>query len=123
MATPTLALPGRGNRVRLPAALRAKRRRERWTVLGFLSPWLFGFSVFFAYPLIAAVYFSFYYYDQFNAPVWVGLKNWNYILFNFPDFVTGLKNTLWLVLVMVTLQIIFGLGVSLLITKIKRGGN
>ena len=53
----------------------------------------------------------------------MGVKNWNYILFNFPDFVTGLKNTLWLVVAMVTLQIIFGLGVSLLITKIKRGGN
>jgi len=123
MATPTLALPGRRKRVQLPAALRAKRRRERWTVLGFLSPWLVGFSVFFAYPLIAAVYFSFYYYDQFNPPVWVGLKNWDYILFNFPDFVTGLKNTLWLVLVMVALQTVFGLGVAMLITKIKRGGN
>jgi multiple sugar transport system permease protein len=69
------------------------------------------------------VYFSFYYYDQFNAPVWVGLKNWDYILFNFPDFVTGLQNTLWLVVVMVTLQTVFGLGVAMLITKIKRGGN
>lgn len=123
MASPTLALPGRGKRAGLPAALRAKRRREGLAAFGFLSPWLLGFSLFFAYPLIAAVYFSFYYYDQFNAPVWVGLKNWNYILFNFPDFVTGLKNTLWLVVVMVTLQIVFGLGVSLLITKIKRGGN
>ena len=123
MATPTLALPGRRNRVQLPAALRKKRRREGWVTLGFLSPWLLGFSVFFAYPLIAAVYFSFYYYDQFNPPVWVGTKNWDYILFNFPDFVTGLKNTLWLVVVMVGLQVVFGLGVSLLITKIKRGGN
>jgi multiple sugar transport system permease protein len=123
MATPTLAIPRRGKRAELPQALRVKRRRENWTTLGFLSPWLLGFSVFFAYPLIAAVYFSFYYYDQFNPPVWVGLKNWDYILFNFPDFVTGLKNTLWLVVVMVTLQVVFGLGVSLLITRIKRGGN
>lgn len=124
MATPVLALPGRGRkRAGLPAALRAKRRREGLAALGFLSPWLFGFSLFFAYPLIAAVYFSFYYYDQFNAPVWVGLKNWDYILFNFPDLVTGLKNTLWLVVVMVALQTVFGLGVAMLITKIKRGGN
>jgi multiple sugar transport system permease protein len=123
MATPDLALTGRGKRAGLPAALRAKRRREGLAALGFLSPWLVGFSVFFAYPLIAAAYFSFYYYDQFNPPVWVGLKNWDYILFNFPDFVTGLKNTLWLVVVMVALQTVFGLGVALLITRIKRGGN
>jgi len=123
MAMPTLAVPRRRNRADLPAALRTKRRREGLAALGFLSPWLVGFGIFFAYPLLAAVYFSFYYYDQFNAPVWVGLKNWDYILFNFPDLVTGLKNTLWLVVVMVTLQTVFGLGVAMLITKIKRGGN
>jgi multiple sugar transport system permease protein len=106
----------------LPAP-RKRRRREGLAALGFLSPWLIGFALFFGYPLIAAVYFSFFYYDQFNPPVWVGLKNWNYILFNYPDLVTGLENTLWLVVVMVTLQIVFGLGVSVLITKIKRGGN
>jgi multiple sugar transport system permease protein len=121
----SLALARLGHRKRsdLPAALRLKRRREGLAALGFLSPWLIGFSVFFGYPLLAAVYFSFYYYDQFNPPVWVGLKNWDYILFNFPDLVTGLKNTIWLVLVMVVLQTVFGLGVAMLITKIKRGGN
>jgi multiple sugar transport system permease protein len=123
MALPALAVPRRRNRADLPAALRLKRRREGLAAFGFLSPWLLGFSLFFAYPLLAAVYFSFYYYDQFNPPVWVGLKNWDYILFNFPDFVTGLQNTLWLVVVMVTLQTVFGLGVAMLITKIKRGGN
>jgi multiple sugar transport system permease protein len=110
-------------RAALPAALRKRRRREGLTALGFMSPWLIGFAVFFAYPLLAAAYFSFYYYDQFNPPTWVGLKNWNYILTQYPDLVTGLKNTLWLVVVMVTLQTVFALGVSLLITKIKRGGN
>jgi multiple sugar transport system permease protein len=123
MSILTLAAGRGARRADLPEALRRKRLREGLTALGFLSPWLVGFSVFFAYPLIAAVYFSFYYYDQFNAPVWVGLKNWTYILFNYPDLVTGLKNTLWLVVVMVTLQTVFGLGVAMLITKIKSGAN
>ena len=51
-------------RAALPAALRKRRRREALTALGFLSPWLIGFAVFFAYPLLAAAYFSFYYYDR-----------------------------------------------------------
>ena len=31
------------------------RWRRRFTVLAFMSPWLVGFSVFVAYPLVATV--------------------------------------------------------------------
>lgn len=123
MTSPGPAALRRPRRAAPPQALRRKHRREALAALGFLSPWLTGFALFFAYPLIAAAYFSFFYYDQFNPPVWVGARNWDYILFHFPDLVTGLKNTLWLVVAMVTLQLVFGLGVALLITKIKRGGD
>lgn len=117
--------PGKARRgeASLPPALRKKRRRESLTALGFLTPWLIGFCVFFGYPLIASVYFSFYDYNEFNPPQYTGFANWDYVLFHFPDLVSGLENTLWLVVVMVTLQIVFGVGVALLITKIKRGGG
>lgn len=107
---------------RSPMQLRRKRR-EALTALAFLSPWLIGFSVFFAYPLIAAVYFSFFSFNMFNPPKFVGFRNWSYVLFHYSDLATGLHNTLWLVLVMVVLQVMFGLGVALLVTKIKHGGS
>ncbi|HWU05971.1 MAG TPA: sugar ABC transporter permease [Streptomyces sp.] len=101
--------------------LRRKRNRERLRTLGFLSPWLVGFSVFFGYPLIATVYFSFMHYNQIKEPTFVGLRNWRYVLEQMPLFGPALGNTLWLVVVMVALRVVFGLGVGLLITKIKTG--
>ena len=101
--------------------LRRKRNRERLRTLGFLSPWLVGFTVFFGYPLIATVYFSFMHYNQIKAPTFVGLRNWRYVLEQMPLFGPALWNTLWLVVVMVALRVVFGLGIGLLITKIKTG--
>src|SRR6266545_3935993 len=112
----TLAtIPGSG--------LRAKRRREALRNLAFLSPWLVGTSVFFLYPLVSTVYFSFMRYDGFTAPRWTGLRNWSYVFTDYPFFWPALRNTLWLVLVMVTLRVIFGLGIGLLITKAKSGAG
>ncbi|GGO81004.1 carbohydrate ABC transporter permease [Wenjunlia tyrosinilytica] len=103
--------------------LRRKRRRERVRNLAFLSPWLIGFSVFFVYPLVSTVYFSFMKYDGFKPPVWNGVDNWKYVFSDYPFFWPALWNTLWLVVVMVTLRVAFGLGIGLLITKIKSGAG
>ncbi|GAQ63243.1 carbohydrate ABC transporter permease [Streptomyces scabiei] len=101
--------------------LRAKRRRSALRTVAFLSPWLIGFGVFFAYPLVSTVYFSLMKYDGFGTPVFRGLGNWTYVFEDYPLFWPALRNTLWLVLVMVTCRVLFGLGVGLLITKIKTG--
>ncbi|MFF8671794.1 carbohydrate ABC transporter permease [Streptomyces sp. NPDC015242] len=99
--------------------LRAKHRRSALRTLAFLSPWLIGFSVFFAYPLLSTVYFSFTRYDGFKPPQWAGTKNWAYVFEHYPLFWPALRNTLWLVVVMVALRVVFGLGVGLLITRIR----
>ncbi|MER7706132.1 sugar ABC transporter permease [Kitasatospora sp. NPDC097605] len=101
--------------------LRRKRRRAAARTLAFLSPWLIGFSVFFLYPLISTIYFSFTKYNGFGSPTFTGLKNWDYVFNDLPAFWQGLRNTLWLVVVMVSLRVLFGLGIGLLITKIKSG--
>ncbi|MFJ7197594.1 MULTISPECIES: carbohydrate ABC transporter permease [unclassified Streptomyces] len=103
--------------------LRSKRRRSALRTAAFMSPWLIGFCVFFAYPLISTVYFSFTDYDGFTAPVFSGLKNWSYVFNDYPLFWPALRNTLWLVVVMVTCRVVFGLGVGLLITRIKTGAG
>jgi multiple sugar transport system permease protein len=100
---------------------RSRRRRAALRTAAFLSPWLIGFAVFFAYPLVSTVYFSFMQYDGFRPPVFNGLENWTYVFSDYPLFWPALRNTLWLVLVMVTLRVIFGLGIGLLITRIKTG--
>ncbi|MFF1835661.1 carbohydrate ABC transporter permease [Streptomyces sp. NPDC058231] len=99
--------------------LRLKRRRAALRTAAFMSPWLIGFCVFFAYPLISTLYFSFTRYDGFAPPAFDGLKNWSYVFNDYPLFWPALRNTLWLVVVMVSCRVVFGLGVGLLITKIK----
>ncbi|WP_084700827.1 carbohydrate ABC transporter permease [Streptacidiphilus anmyonensis] len=118
--TPSRARAGKSP---VAPALRRKHRRELRVALAFLSPWLIGFAIFFAYPLISTVYFSFMHYDGYNPPNFVGTKNWTYILTENPYFWTAMRNTLWLVVVMVTLRVIFGLGIGTLITKIKTGAG
>ena len=98
-------------------------RRETARNLAFLSPWLVGTGLFFLYPLAATVYFSFTKYDGFTSPTPNGLDNWRYVFSDYPFFWPALTNTLWLVLVMVTLRVIFGLCLGLLITKIKLGAG
>jgi multiple sugar transport system permease protein len=99
--------------------LAAKRRRSALRTLAFMAPWLVGFAVFFAYPLVSTVYFSFMHYDGFRPPEWTGARNWVYVFEHYPLFWPALRNTLWLVVIMVSLRVLFGLGVGLLITRIK----
>ncbi|MFI6103006.1 carbohydrate ABC transporter permease [Streptomyces sp. NPDC051310] len=103
--------------------LRAKRTRGALRTVAFLSPWLVGFGVLFAYPLVSTVYFSFMRYDGFRAPVFAGLENWTYVFSGYPAFWPALRNTLWLVVVMVACRVVFGLGVGLLVTRIKAGAG
>lgn len=107
----------------MAVTLGSRRRGAALRTAAFMSPWLIGFAVFFAYPLLSTVYFSFMHYDGFRPPSWSGGKNWVYVFAHYPLFWPALRNTLWLVLVMVTLRVLFGLGVGLLITKIKTGAG
>jgi len=102
---------------------RARRRRELAVTLAFLSPWLLGTGLFFVYPLTSTLYFSFTHYNGFGTPTWDGLDNWRFVLRDYPFFWPALRNTLWLVVVTVTLRVVFGLAVGLLAIRIKRGSG
>ncbi|MEU0477996.1 sugar ABC transporter permease [Streptosporangium sp. NPDC006013] len=101
------------------AAPPRRRRGEGLKALLWMSPWLVGFAVFFAYPLAATVYFSFHRYDLFTLE-FVGLDNYRYFLVDDRAWVS-IKNTLWLVVFMVPAQVVFGLGVAWLLTRLKAG--
>jgi multiple sugar transport system permease protein len=106
------------------ARRRAKRRatwRRRGTVLLFLSPWIVGFSVFFGYPLVMSAYLSFTTYDLLSSPRWVGLDNYRYLFNDDPEIWTAVKNTLWLVAVLVPLQVLFAFGVATMLARAKTG--
>jgi multiple sugar transport system permease protein len=105
---------------------RAKRRaawRRRGLVLAFMSPWLVGFTVFIAYPLVYSAYLSFFSYDLLTPARYVGLANYRYMLHDDPEIGTAIKNTLWLIAIAVPLQVLFAFGVALLLTRARRGAG
>jgi multiple sugar transport system permease protein len=113
----------RSGSTRRSGTLRARRRRDRLRNLAFLSPWLLGTGLFFGYPLVATAYFSLMRYDGFTAPRWSGLRNWVFVLHDYPFFWPALRNTLWFVVVVVTLRVLFGLAIGMLVIRLKRGGG
>ena len=110
-------------RPRANPALRARKRRELVRNLAFLSPWLLGTGLFFLYPLITTAWLSFTHYDGFTSPVWTGLDNWHYVLRQYSFFWPALRNTLWFVVVIVTLRIVVGLVLGMTVISVKRGSS
>ncbi|WP_207954492.1 carbohydrate ABC transporter permease [Saccharopolyspora elongata] len=115
VATLERTRPGRAT----PA--RARTARNRLRVLGFMAPWIIGFSCFFAYPLLATVFFSFTGYDLLTPPEWVGLRNYAYLLFGDPVVRIAAVNTIWLVVVLTVLRVVFALGVAAVLARVRSG--
>ena len=88
-----------------------------------MAPALVGIGVFFLYPLLAAVYFSFTRFDLLTVPQWVGLRNYTYLFTQ--DSVAGQAalNTLWFVLILVPARMLAALLTSMLLVSLKRGGG
>jgi multiple sugar transport system permease protein len=89
--------------------------------LAFLSPWLLGTGLFFIYPLVTTAYLSFTHYDGFTSPTWVGLGNWRFVFRDYPFFWPSLRNTLWFVVVIVSLRVVTGMALGMMVIRIKRG--
>ena len=88
-----------------------------------MSPWLAGFSIFFGYPLVMSAYLSFNHYDLLSSPRWVGLANYRYLFTVDPQVWTAVKNTLWLIAVMVPLQVNFAFGIASMLARAKTGAG
>jgi len=117
------ATPGSTSRSTRKAGLRRQRRRDNLRTLAFLSPWLLGTGLFFLYPLATTAYLSFTRYQGFTSPTWYGLGNWHYVFQDYPFFWPAMRNTLWFVVVLVTLRIITGLALGMLVVHVKRGST
>ena len=90
-------------------------------VLAFLSPWIIGFLVFYVYPMLATLYYSFTHYDILSPPRWVGLSNYKFMFTSDPQFWQAMRNTLWMIIVAVPLQVAFAIGTAMVLTRPKRG--
>jgi multiple sugar transport system permease protein len=76
-----------------PAAGRRGRRRENLAGYLFMSPWIAGFLLLTAGPMIASLYYAFTSYNLFTPPKWVGLDNFT-TMFQDPRWQKSVEVTL-----------------------------
>lgn len=104
-------------------SMRSSRRELRRIGVGllFASPWLVGFLALTVYPSLASLYYSFNSFNTLQAPTWVGFDNFSTLFLNDPLFWTAVKNTLYMTLVGVPVNIVLSLALALLLNQNRRG--
>jgi multiple sugar transport system permease protein len=99
---------------------RRLRRPESRAGYLFASPWLLGFTVFTAGPILVSLVYSFCRYNVLEPAVWVGLENYRRLLFHDPLFWKALANTAYMLLGL-PLGMAAGLAIALLLNTRVRG--
>lgn len=97
-------------------------RRERRAALGFISPWIIGFLVFTAGPMIASLALSFTDYSLVGETKVVGTANYEELVAD-PRVRTALGNTFVYAAMYVPLGTVVALGLALLLDRVGRAAG
>ncbi len=105
------------------------RRRRRWSLQArrdmingilFALPWMIGLALFWIYPILASLYYSFNDFNAIQNPKWVGFDNYTN-LFKDPEFLISAYNTFYFAVLSIPLAIITAFGLALLLNMNIRG--
>ena len=98
----------------------SRRYPQLRSTLLLLSPWIVSFLIFWAYPLLYALFLSFTKYRTLNnAWVWIGLKNYEKLLYD-PIFWQAFLNTAIFVVGTIPFTMGFALLFAALLTQVER---
>lgn len=86
-----------------------------------MSPWIIGFLGFILYPMLATLYFSFTRYDLLSNPNWYGIQNYVYMFTKDSNFWIAVRNTIWIIVFGLPLQILLSILTAWMLTKPRRG--
>ncbi|WP_405093220.1 sugar ABC transporter permease [Micromonospora sp. NBC_01392] len=103
--------------------VRLRRRREKWIFYAFVSPWLLGFVVFTAVPMLASLWLSFTDWDSFSTPRFVGLANYTQLFTEDPLFWPALRHTLYFAVASVPLSLLIALALANLLSRPMPGAR
>lgn len=103
---------------RRPRSQMAKTEERRF--YAFLTPWIIGFVVFGAGPLIGSILLSLTNYSLLSAPKFIGLDNYARLVSD-PLFYKTMINTIYFGLASVTLSVVFTLLIAILLNQRVRG--
>jgi len=98
-------------------------RRKGLVAVAFLAPMLAGVTVFFVYPLIMTVYYSFTTFNLLSAPKWNHFANWKYLFTLDPVVRKAAANTAWFIVVMVPVRIVGAMVVASVLTRARRASG
>jgi multiple sugar transport system permease protein len=108
--------------------LGGRRRISRGTLrnlasgLLFASPWLVGFTLFYAYPILASAFYSLHDYNGLQVANFVGFNNYTEILRGTdPQFWTSVYNTAYYTFIAVPAAVAFALTIALMLNLKIRG--
>ena len=93
------------------------RRNEAIAGILFASPWILGLLVLTAYPVGAAVYYSFTKFNILQPAQWIGAANYVKAFGKDDLFLLSLKNTLYYSGISVPLGLLFSVGLALLLNQ------
>ena len=103
-----------------PRSAVSAKVREALVGYGFVLIPMAVFGVFFLYPIVYAVYISFFEWGVLGKVESVGLENYRY-LFDDDLFWRALKNTLYYTVIVVPLQMALGLALAVIVNAGLRG--
>jgi multiple sugar transport system permease protein len=117
----TLTHPGSTSRRRLPVkSLGSPRMRRLRLGLLFVSPWIIGYCLFYLYPFLATLYYSFTRFTGIGNPTFTGLSNYTGLLHD-AMFRSAVFNTLYYTILEVPFSTLVALGLALLLNMNVRG--
>lgn len=89
----------------------------------FLAPPLLLYFAWIIGPTLYTIYLSFTNWDGISDPKWVGLNNYQYLIFKDPNFTEALANNIRWLLVFITVPTTLGLGMAMIFNQEMRGGK
>ena len=110
----------KGLRLKRSGSVSIRQHEERIALL-FLSPWLFGFLVFTAFPIVASMFISLTEYPILKSPEFVGLRNYTHMITGDPLFWQSLKVTTIYTVAIVPLQLVTAYALAILLNQTVRG--
>ncbi len=97
------------------------QRGETVLAWAMISPWVLGFLLLTAFPMVASLALSFFKWNILSPPEFVGLANYHKLFFTDPLPLHSLKITVLFSLASIPLNIVFGLAIAMLLNANIRG--
>lgn len=98
-----------------------KWKQRQATGFALISPWIIGFIIFTAFPILYSLYLSFTEYSLFGKPKWVGLGNYINLFTKDIEFWPSIRLTLSYALFTLPIGVIGSLLVALLLNRKIKG--